>query len=259
MDLQAKGSATRPTLTGTIAGRDLHFSGRGIPQPVDIKAINLTLSPTEIRSNEFNATSGKTTVAARFAMLEYVSKSPTVDVQLRSAAATLPEIQSIVKAYGVTGLDQISGTGSLNFFLGAGYRTNRKIIRMVGGFKYTPDGQWAVGLQNEIVACGRALARPNPHSGCDFQQASYPDTLPLDSDGKENMTRADAIARARQHLESGEFLKILDRRVGYRTESQQPNSGAALRAYLVEDLQPAFAELDFTTRLISCMQLGIST
>src|SRR3954470_10637372 len=64
------------------------------------------------------------------------------------------------------------------------------------------------------------------------------------------MTRTDAIARARQHFASGEFLKILDRRVGYRTESQQPNSGAALRAYLVEDLQPAFAALDFETRLI---------
>ena len=64
------------------------------------------------------------------------------------------------------------------------------------------------------------------------------------------MTRTDAITRARQHFASGEFLKILDRRVGYRTESQQPNSGAALRAYLTEDLQPAFAALDFTTRLI---------
>jgi acetylornithine deacetylase/succinyl-diaminopimelate desuccinylase-like protein len=64
------------------------------------------------------------------------------------------------------------------------------------------------------------------------------------------MSRADAIARARDHFQSGEFLKILDRRVGYRTESQQPDSGAALRAYLTDDLQPAFAELGFTTRLI---------
>src|SRR6185436_15739463 len=52
------------------------------------------------------------------------------------------------------------------------------------------------------------------------------------------------------HFASGEFLKILDRRVGYRTESQQKTSGAALRAYLVEELQPAFAALDFETRLI---------
>ena len=48
----------------------------------------------------------------------------------------------------------------------------------------------------------------------------------------------------------GLFLAELGRRVGYKTESQNPGSGAALRAYLVEDLQPAFAALDFSTRLI---------
>src|SRR5438309_1087239 len=62
--------------------------------------------------------------------------------------------------------------------------------------------------------------------------------------------RADAIARVREHLNSGAFLAELGRRVGYKTESQNPGSGEALRAYLVEDLQPAFAALDFSTRLI---------
>jgi acetylornithine deacetylase/succinyl-diaminopimelate desuccinylase-like protein len=64
------------------------------------------------------------------------------------------------------------------------------------------------------------------------------------------VTRADAVERARQHLHSGEFLRELDRRVAYRTESQNSAGGDALRAYLEEDLQPAFSELDFTTRLI---------
>jgi acetylornithine deacetylase/succinyl-diaminopimelate desuccinylase-like protein len=63
-------------------------------------------------------------------------------------------------------------------------------------------------------------------------------------------TRADAIARVRQHLHSGEFLEELDRRVAYQTESQNAHRGDALRAYLVENLLPAFGELDFTTRLI---------
>src|SRR5258708_6899554 len=63
-------------------------------------------------------------------------------------------------------------------------------------------------------------------------------------------SRADAIANARQHLHSGAFIGELNRRVGYRTESQNSGSGAALRAYLEEDLQPAFAALDFSTRLI---------
>src|SRR5258708_37330066 len=64
------------------------------------------------------------------------------------------------------------------------------------------------------------------------------------------MTRADAIARAHQHFQSGEFLAELDRRVGYPTESQNPERRDALRAYLVDELQPAFSKLDFASRLI---------
>jgi acetylornithine deacetylase/succinyl-diaminopimelate desuccinylase-like protein len=64
------------------------------------------------------------------------------------------------------------------------------------------------------------------------------------------MTRADAIARAQQHLHSGGFLAELGRRVAYPTESQNPERREALRAYLEQELQPAFSQLDFTTRLI---------
>ena len=64
------------------------------------------------------------------------------------------------------------------------------------------------------------------------------------------MTRIDAIARARETLHSGEFLGELDRRVAYTTESQNGTQAKALRAYLEEELAPAFAKLDFTTRLI---------
>ncbi len=64
------------------------------------------------------------------------------------------------------------------------------------------------------------------------------------------MTRADAIAGARRHLHSGAFLGELDRRVAYQTESQNPERRDALRAYLVDELQPAFSELDFQTKLI---------
>ena len=64
------------------------------------------------------------------------------------------------------------------------------------------------------------------------------------------MTRADAIARAHIMLRSGEFLEQLDRRVAYQTESQNPEQRDALRAYLTDDLQPAFANMDFSTKLI---------
>jgi acetylornithine deacetylase/succinyl-diaminopimelate desuccinylase-like protein len=64
------------------------------------------------------------------------------------------------------------------------------------------------------------------------------------------MTRTDAIARARQQLHSGEFLRELGRRVAYPTESQNPERRDCLRAYLEDELQPSFARLDFSTRVI---------
>jgi acetylornithine deacetylase/succinyl-diaminopimelate desuccinylase-like protein len=64
------------------------------------------------------------------------------------------------------------------------------------------------------------------------------------------MTRIDAVARAQDMLRSGEFLSQLDRRIAYQTESQNAEKRGALRAYLTDELRPAFAKLDFSTRLI---------
>jgi acetylornithine deacetylase/succinyl-diaminopimelate desuccinylase-like protein len=64
------------------------------------------------------------------------------------------------------------------------------------------------------------------------------------------MSRDEAISRVRQHYGSGGFLAELDRRVGFRTESQSGAQAAALRAYLEDELRPAFSELGFASRLI---------
>ncbi len=64
------------------------------------------------------------------------------------------------------------------------------------------------------------------------------------------MNRDEAIDRVRQHFQSGAFLAELDRRVCYRTESQNGAQEPALRAYLEEELRPAFSQLNFATRLI---------
>jgi len=79
-----------------------------------VKAIDVALSPEEIRSNDFTATSGKTNVASRFVVKQYMSASPSMDLTLHAPNATLPEIQSIAQAYGIKGLDQVKGNGNLN-------------------------------------------------------------------------------------------------------------------------------------------------
>src|SRR6185436_4997700 len=109
------------------------------------------------------------------------------------------------------------------------------------------------GLLPEIVASSPLLARSHSAGHATSSGRIIPiGCAPQNwQTRKRNMAdRADAIARVREHLNSGAFLAELGRRVSYRTESQNPGSGEALRAYLVEDLQPAFAALDFSTRLI---------
>ena len=102
-----------------MKGRDLQISGKDVPQPVEVKELDLALTPTEIKSNEFQARTGKTTVTGRVALRQYMSKTPVIDAALRTPGAALPEIQAIAKAYGVTGLDQLTGAGALNFDLKA--------------------------------------------------------------------------------------------------------------------------------------------
>jgi acetylornithine deacetylase/succinyl-diaminopimelate desuccinylase-like protein len=64
------------------------------------------------------------------------------------------------------------------------------------------------------------------------------------------MNRSQALANARDYLDSGALRTDLARRVAYRTESQESASAPQLRAYLGEELAPALAEMGFSTRLV---------
>ncbi|MFO1413267.1 MAG: M20 family metallopeptidase [Burkholderiales bacterium] len=61
--------------------------------------------------------------------------------------------------------------------------------------------------------------------------------------------RADAVAGARAWFDSGAFAEVLRRRVALRTESQRPDSGPVLRAYLTDEIGPAVAALGFAWRI----------
>lgn len=118
-DVEARGSADNPALKGTVKAHDLQVSGKDFPQPVQVKSIVLWLSPNEIHSDPFTVNSGGTATNVRFAMNQYLSKNPTVDATVKAANAQLPALLAMAKAYGVTGLDPVSGSGTLNLDLHA--------------------------------------------------------------------------------------------------------------------------------------------
>src|SRR5262249_665678 len=89
-------------------------------QPIAIHPISLALTPSEIHSNDFDISAGGATVASHIALQNYTSKSPVVEATLRAPNATLQEVLAIAKAYGISGLDKISGgSGTLNLDLHA--------------------------------------------------------------------------------------------------------------------------------------------
>ncbi|KPF47916.1 hypothetical protein IP87_10890 [beta proteobacterium AAP121] len=61
--------------------------------------------------------------------------------------------------------------------------------------------------------------------------------------------RQAALQAAQAHFDSGAFTQDLARRVGMRTESQDPASGPALHAYLSDEMAPTLAALGFACTL----------
>ena len=55
--------------------------------------------------------------------------------------------------------------------------------------------------------------------------------------------RATVLEAARRHLDSGDFVRDLARRVAIRTESQDAASGPALNSYLVDEIGPALVAI----------------
>jgi uncharacterized protein involved in outer membrane biogenesis len=119
LNLEARGAADHPALNGTINGRDLQASGKDFAQPVQIKAVTLFLKPSEVHSNPFTVSSGSTALNVQLGMQQYLSKNSTVNATVRAANAELPSLLSIAKAYGITALDNVNGSGTLNVDLHA--------------------------------------------------------------------------------------------------------------------------------------------
>jgi uncharacterized protein involved in outer membrane biogenesis len=115
VNVQARGSANRPILNGQVSARNLVISGKDLPQPVKVGAIELTLTSEAIRSNDFVATTGSSSVSGNFALSQYSTPNGSINTSLRAANARLGDILNIAKAAGISAADGVSGDGTLGF------------------------------------------------------------------------------------------------------------------------------------------------
>lgn len=113
-DIQARGAMDKPALNGQLSARNLDISGKEIPQPVKVNDITLALTPEIVRSNEFAATTGSTTVNVSFALAQYSAPNSSISATLRAPNARIGELINIAKAAGVSAVDGMSGDGTLS-------------------------------------------------------------------------------------------------------------------------------------------------
>jgi AsmA protein len=113
-NIQARGASDKPALNGQLSARDLVISGGEVPQPVHISNIDLALTPETIRSNDFTASTGSTSVGVNFALAQYTAPNSTINASLRAGNAKIGELLSIAKAAGVSAVDGVTGDGMLS-------------------------------------------------------------------------------------------------------------------------------------------------
>ena len=113
-NVHAQGAVSSPSLSGTVSGRNLAVSGKQLPAPVNVNAVDLELSPQTIKSNSFTAKSGSTAVNVQFSLAQYTTQNPTVDATVNTGNANVAELIHIAQAAGVTSLDGANGSGVLS-------------------------------------------------------------------------------------------------------------------------------------------------
>ena len=112
-NVHAQGPTDRLALNGTLNGHNLEVTGKDIPQAVKVPALDLNMTPQDIRSNPFTVTCGGTTLTGQMSIAQYTTPSPTVDATFKTVNAKLDELLSIAKAYGVSAVEGMSGSGAV--------------------------------------------------------------------------------------------------------------------------------------------------
>src|SRR5450755_2781274 len=113
-NVHAQGPTDKLALNGTVNGHNLEVTGKDIPSAVKVPALDLNMTPQDIRSNPFTVTSGGTTLTGQMTIAQYTTPSPTVDATFKTVNAKLDELFNIAKAYGVSAVEGMSGSGAVN-------------------------------------------------------------------------------------------------------------------------------------------------
>ena len=115
LNVKMWGAAGHPSFAGHVSAHNLVVNNKDFPQTTKVGAIELTLEPDAIRSNEFTATNGSTSISGKFAVAQYGTPNSTFSASLRAPKARLEEVLSLANIAGITAANGVTGEGDLSF------------------------------------------------------------------------------------------------------------------------------------------------
>ena len=112
-NVHAQGPTSQMAFNGNVNARNLEMSGKDIPQPVKVPEISMTMTPQQIQTNNFTATSGSTSLAVQATVTQYTGVSPNVDATVKTINGKVNELLNIAQAYGVSAANGMTGSGNI--------------------------------------------------------------------------------------------------------------------------------------------------
>ncbi len=113
-NVHAQGPTSQLAFSGNVSARNLQMSGKQIPQPVTVPAIDLTMTPQQVQTNNFTATSGGTSLAIQATVTQYASVSPNLDASVKTVNGKVNELLNITHAYGISATNGMTGSGNIS-------------------------------------------------------------------------------------------------------------------------------------------------
>jgi len=118
LDLRVQGSlknASALTFSGSSDIQEAALKTPWLAQPVRVTNAKLVFTPQSLQSNDFSATVGNLPLFVQFAVAAYSSANPQIKAGVRSTQADVAALINTARAFGVNGLEGVTGTGSMSF------------------------------------------------------------------------------------------------------------------------------------------------
>lgn len=113
-NLEVRGTAEKPAITGSVQAANLDISRAEWKLPVRIPKIEIALTPGLVKSNRFVAACGATQVAAAFSVSNPGAADSFLAATVTAAGARLEELLHIAGAYGIKNAAAMSGSGEVS-------------------------------------------------------------------------------------------------------------------------------------------------